>query len=131
MKIRSKLLELARVIADQAELDPEFARRVGQVLGMEQPFRDGSNEATSSTGRPKNRRPPAVLDPVAIAREGEEVLRSRLHTLSLDELRDIVADYGMDPGKLVMKWKSPERVVDRIVEISLSRAQKGDAFRAD
>ena len=28
-----------------------------------------------------------------------------------------------------MKWKTWERVVDRIVEISANRAQKGDAFR--
>lgn len=132
MKVRSKLLELARVIADQAERDPEFARRVGEVLGMEErASRDRVKSAVAPPSRPKHRRPPAVLDPVASAREGEEALRSRLDGLSLDQLRDIVADYGMDPGRLVMKWKSPERVIDRIVEISLSRAQKGDAFRAD
>jgi len=48
----------------------------------------------------------------------------------LEQLKDIVADYGMDPGKLVMKWKSSDKVIDRIVEISLARAQKGDAFRS-
>ncbi len=132
MKVRSKLLELSRVIADQAERDPEFARRVGEVLGMEErTSRDKARSATAPTGRPKHRRPPAALDPIAISREGEDALRSRLKELSLDQLRDIVADYGMDPGKLVMKWKNPERVIDRIVEISMSRAQKGDAFRAD
>jgi hypothetical protein len=50
--------------------------------------------------------------------------------LSLEQLRDIVAEFGMDPGKLVLKWKSPQKVIDRIVEISMPRAQKGDAFRA-
>jgi hypothetical protein len=34
----------------------------------------------------------------------------------------------MDPGKLVMKWKTPERIIDRIVEFSLARAVKGDVF---
>ena len=132
MKVRRKLLELAKVIADQAERDPEFARRVGEVLGMEErPSRNKATSATAPTGRPKHRRPPAALDPIAIAREGEDALGSRRNQLSLDQLRDIVADYGMDPGKLVMKWKSSERVIDRIVEISMSRAQKGDAFRAD
>ncbi len=37
----------------------------------------------------------------------------------------------MDPGKLVMKWKDNVRVIDRIVELSLTRSTKGDAFRAD
>jgi len=37
----------------------------------------------------------------------------------------------MDPGKLVMKWKDRDRVIDRIVEIAGRRATKGDAFRKD
>ena len=44
---------------------------------------------------------------------------------TLEELKEVVADYGMDPGKLVMKWKNVDRIVDRIVELSLARAQKG------
>jgi hypothetical protein len=43
-------------------------------------------------------------------------------------LRDVVADYGMDPGKLVMKWRDADRIVDRIVEVARGRAQKGSAF---
>jgi hypothetical protein len=30
-----------------------------------------------------------------------------------------------------MKWKDNVRVIDRIVELSLTRSTKGDAFRAD
>ena len=44
---------------------------------------------------------------------------------TLEEVKEVVADYGMDPGKLVMKWKNVDRIVDRIVELSLARAQKG------
>ena len=47
----------------------------------------------------------------------------------MEELRDIVAEYGMDPGRLVMKWTTPERVINRIVEMSVARAHKGNAFR--
>jgi hypothetical protein len=46
----------------------------------------------------------------------------------LEQLKDIVADYGMGPGKLVMKWKTPDRIIGRIVELSLARAVKGDVF---
>ena len=60
-----------------------------------------------------------------------DALRSQLSALSLDQLRDVVAEYGMDQGKLVMKWKDPVRVMDRIVEIALARAQKGHAFRSE
>jgi hypothetical protein len=50
-----------------------------------------------------------------------------MSAISLEQLRDIVAQYGMDPGKLVMKWKDSKRVMDRIVELALVRATKGDA----
>lgn len=131
MRLRSVLLRLARVVADQAERDPDFALQIADALGID---KSRSAARQSDVGRakprPKNRRPPAMLDPVAISRQGEEALRVQLSNLTLDQLKDIVADYGMDHGKLVMKWKDSERVTDRIVEISLSRAQKGDAFRS-
>jgi hypothetical protein len=125
MNLRAKLMEIAKAVADQAERDPDFAARLAEVLGA-----DAAPKSLVGI-RPKNRRTPAVLDPVAVAREGEGPLRARLAALSLEQLRDIVADYGMDSGKLVMKWKDPNRVMDRIVEVSLTRASKGDAFRTD
>ena len=129
MRIRNKLLELARVIADEAERHPEFAQKLVEVLGLEPRRRD---KKETKDERPRNRRTPAVLDPVATLRDhGDQELRSRLSDLDLEQLKDIVAQYGMDPGKLVMKWKTQERVADRIVELSTKRAQKGDAFRED
>lgn len=51
-------------------------------------------------------------------------------TLSLDQLRDIIAEHGMDNDRLAMKWKDPARVIDRILERVSSRSEKGSAFRA-
>ena len=72
-----------------------------------------------------------MLDPIDLARQGEASLREQLAELDLERLLDIVAQYGMDPAKLVMKWKDKERVIERIVETSIARATKGDAFRQD
>jgi len=72
-----------------------------------------------------------VLDPFAVFSEsGEDGLRGRLGELSLDQLRDIVAEHGMDSDRLAMRWKDPMRVIDRIVERVASRRAKGSAFRA-
>ena len=132
MKVRKVLLGLARVVSDQAERDPEFAKQIADVLGTAKPPKGAAAaKRAGTTGRPKNRRPAAVLDPVALARDGEAKLRGQLADLSLEQLKDVVAEYGMDPGKLVMKWKDADRIIDRIVELSLSRAQKGDAFRSE
>lgn len=130
MKLRKILAEFARTVADEAERNPDFGRRLAAALG-EAGHTDQSDAKTQAGGRPKNRRPPAALDPVEGARAGEEALRARLGELSVEQLKDIVADYGMDPGKLVTKWKTADRIIDRIVEISLARSQKGDAFRSD
>lgn len=128
MKLRTKLMDLAKAVADAAERDAELASRLADLFGSEQPPQKRPEPAA---GRPKNRRPAAVMDPVAVVREGQDVLKARLAELSLEQLRDIVADYGMDPGKLVMKWKDPQKVAERIVDIALTRSQKGDAFRSE
>lgn len=137
MKLRKVLLDVARVVAEEAERNPEFAAKLDAALyaanapkATTRVRRSGSADGTGpGARRAKNRRPPAVLNPIELAKEGETTLRSKLSPLSLDQLRDIVADFGMDPGKLIVKWKDPQRVIDRIVELSVARSHKGDAFR--
>ena len=128
MKLRTKLLDFAKAVADAADRDPDLASRLTEIFGAAPAI---PKRAEPAAGRAKNRRPPAALDPVAVVGDGEDMLRSQLSGLSLEQLRDVVAEYGMDQGKLVMKWKDPARVTDRIVEIALARAQKGHAFRSD
>jgi hypothetical protein len=126
MSIRNALLALVRVVADEAERNAEFRAHLEQALGLE------SSAAEGSAGEPRRkggRRTPALLDPIELARRGEGALRESLAPLSHEQLLDIVAQYGMDPSRLVMKWKDSGRVIDRIVEVALARATKGDAFR--
>ncbi len=130
MTIRRTLLAIARVVADEAERNEDFGECMEKALSLK-PARPAGKSNVNVVPRKGGRRKPAVFDPVELARKDEDILQSRLMTLRLDQLLDIVAQYGMDPGKLVMKWKKPDRIIDRIVEISLSRAKKGDAFRGD
>ena len=135
MSLRTVLENLARVLNDEADHNPEFAKRLQVVFGLTDVTRPARATSAASRvdrkiNRPANRRPQAVLDPVALATVGEEALRAALAPLAIEELKDIVADYGMDHKRLVMKWKTPERVRQHIVEISITRAQKGDAFRS-
>ncbi len=135
MKLRKALQNFAKVIAEEAERNPQFEHRIREALGLPEDVgagrrsKRGTRAAQAERTRGRHRRPPAVLDPIQLAHEGEQVLRDQLLPLTLEQLKDIVADYGMDPGKLVMKWKLPDKIIDRIVEISIGRAQKGDAFR--
>ena len=133
MSLRTVLRDFVKVVSDEAERNPDFAEQLRVVFEFNTERPNKRRSAASATGsrdtRRANRRPPAILDPVALAAQGEESLRTELTALTLDQLKDIVADYGMDRDKLVMKWRTTSRVIDRIVEVSISRAQKGDAFR--
>jgi hypothetical protein len=57
--------------------------------------------------------------------------RTRLAALSIEQLKDIVAEFGMDPGKLVIKSKNAERNHRPDRGISMPRAQNADAFRSE
>lgn len=136
MSLRNTLSRLMRVVIEEAERNPDFEAALNDALGSSTQGKRKPPKAealgTADDGeakRGKNRRAPAALDPVQVVRDGEPTLRSALEKLSLEQLRDIVAEYGMDPGRLVMKWNTPERVIDRIVEMSVARAHKGNAFR--
>lgn len=131
MKVRPALLALARAIADECDQNAPFRKRVEEALaqGVKKGTEAPRDRRAKSAVRP-HRRTPAVLDPVSLARTGEDVLRRRLGELEIEQLKDIVAEFGMDPSKLVMKWKDRERIAEHIIETSMTRASKGDAFRA-
>jgi hypothetical protein len=122
MKLKKALTDLVRAVIDEAERNPEFAHRIEQALGLE------TQAEKKVATRPVNRRAPAVLDPVDLARQGEAVLRARLAELNLEQLKDIVAEWGMDSGKLVLKWKDSARMTNHIIEFALRRVKKGSAF---
>jgi len=83
-----------------------------------------------SGSRRTNRRKPGPWDPFVVFDDiGADGLRERLSRLDLEQLRDILAEHGMDADKLAMKWKDPQRVIGRIVERVEDRAGKGSAFR--
>jgi hypothetical protein len=133
MDLRRVLSELARVIADETERSPEFKSKILGALGHDRVATAGDSPRREAgpSSRPKNRRMAAVFDPIELASSGEDTLRSKLTALNLEQLQDIVAEFGMDPGRLVAKWKTPEKIIERIIEMAIARAQKGDAFRPD
>lgn len=93
------------------------------------PAQAATEAAEPAAGR-RTRRNPGVLDPFAVyAESGEPGLRVALATLDLEQLRDIVAEHGMNNDRLALRWKVPGRVVERIVERVVARSAKGSAFR--
>lgn len=135
MNLKKTLNALLAVVLDEAAKNSDFKERIEAVLDQPPPaakvIRSRSDRPKPEEHRKGGRRAPAVLDPIEFIQHGEAALRSKLGELDLERLLDIVAQFGMDPGKLVMKWKDRDRVIDRIVEVSSARATKGDSFRRE
>ncbi|WP_435614521.1 hypothetical protein [Streptomyces coelicoflavus] len=126
-ELAGTLARLLSTVATEAGRTPRFARALGKALVPPGP---GTAPRPAERPRRSSRRAPGVIDPFAVFAEGDEAgLRSRLGELSLEQLRDIISEHGMDHDRLAMKWKAPERVIDRIVERVQSRTAKGAAFR--
>lgn len=121
-----QLQRLFGEILDEADNNPGFAHRLARALDALE-----TKDAGPSPRRKSGRRAPAVMDPFTVWPEGEEALRKSLANLTVDQLKDIVAEHGMDRSRLAMKWRTPDRLIDLIIETVRARATKGDAFRSD
>lgn len=120
--LSAAIIRVVQVLVHEAQRNPRFAAALIRALA--------DSEATAAPRRRRGRRTAGVLEPFAIfADGGKDQLRLQLGALSLEELRDIVAEHGMDHDRLAMKWKTPDRVIECIVDKVSSRSAKGSAFR--
>ena len=117
----TKLRKLFAAVVAEAQANEAFAERLEAVLGDDAP----------PSVRRSGRREPGVLNPYQVLEEaGSNGLRAALGKLDVERLKDIVADQGMDPAKLAMKWKNADRLVAHVEAFVTARDRKGDAFRA-
>ena len=128
------LHRLFSAIKEEVDRNPSFERSVSAALGLEEVPRNelagvppAERRTTATRG---NRRPPGPFDPFSVYfDEGEETLRERLAGLTVEELKNIVSEHGMDTAKLALKWRSTQRLIDLVMDRVLERSTKGDAFR--
>lgn len=117
--------QLARLILKEAakelSTNESLAARISSLLAQHV----GSPSADAKRPRRRN---PGPFDPMVVYRENPGQLADRLRGLTLDELKDIIAEHGMDRSKLAMKWKHPKRLLDLILTTVKTRSEKGDAF---
>lgn len=118
-KILKMWEKFSALIADEISQNKNFADKLGRLL-------DG--ESTSDAPKRRNRRAPAKLDPFALLEFGEDVLSGELAKLNIDELKDIVSEYGMDTSRLALKWKNRQRLETLIIDATKRKASHGDAF---
>jgi hypothetical protein len=122
----TRVRQLCEQLVQRAEADPNTASAFAEGLAR---LLDDAAAPKRKLARRTGRRDAPVLDPFEVFREDPAALRDRLSELDLEQLRDVVAFYGMDPRRLVMKWKTSDRVIAHIIETVRARSRKGDVFR--
>ena len=112
------LKEILNVVIDEMKINKDFENRINIALGKE-----------SEPKKKKRVRQPALFNPNTIALKGEDVLKEELEKLDVSQLKDIIAQYAMDPAKSTSRWKKKEKFIDYILEIVDSRLKRGDVFK--
>ncbi|BDH60246.1 hypothetical protein MTP04_03760 [Lysinibacillus sp. PLM2] len=148
MNIEMKLLELFKVILQEINVNKEFAKKIEMVFSEKEVHKNeqkgkssrkpklettasATTTTTSTTTKKRTRkRNPALFNPeIVLSEKGKEGLFDSLNQLEIDQLKDIVSEYGMDPAKKVMRWRTKEKIVTHILEVTNNWMQKGEAFR--
>lgn len=122
MSQQSKLKAIFELLLSEIDSNEPLRQRLIRIL-------EGSED--QATTKKSGRRRPGRLDVMEVYRTNPDDLSRQLDELSIEELKDIIAENGMDRAKLAMKWKSKDRLIDLILNVVQSRTQKGDAFRSD
>ena len=124
--LRTRLRALLNAIEAEADRNPSFAAELSQALGID----DGEAPPPKPRARKTQRRNKGAFNPMDVLRDaGENGLRRELASLDIEQLKDIIAENGMDQRKLAMKWKSADRLTDLIVTTAQGRVVRGDVFR--
>lgn len=114
----SALKRIFKVIEEEVTRNREFAEKLEAAI----------KSPALQKGRVKRQK--AAFDPLEVFESGgENRLLETLQPLDIEQLRDIVAEFGMDAARLAMKWTSKDRLIKHIATTAASRAKKGDAFR--
>jgi len=119
--MKKKIKKLFDIIIQEYDNNESFRKRIEDLL---EPKPDEKTEK-----KRKNKRTPAVLDPIILAEKDINELKIKLDELDIEKLKDIVSEFRLDSSRLVMKWKDKERIIEHIVKAAISRAEKGDVFR--
>jgi len=119
----SKLLKaIFQELLEEMQINKELKNRITRLV-------DKHSDSPKKRLKRASRRQPGPFDPMEVYRQQPETLQDRLKTLDVEQLKDIIAEHGMDRNKLAMKWRTGERLINLIISTVESRSKKGDAFR--
>jgi hypothetical protein len=125
MKLPKLQSGLIKIVAEEAKENPEFRDELIKALGLVPSAEPQPGKEAKTVKRGKRNQ--ALFNPEDIYSGGETVLRNLLKELDLSQLLDIVSQHSID-SRQVMRWKNSDKIIERIVTLSVSRVEKGGIF---
>ncbi|MEQ8541261.1 MAG: hypothetical protein RIB93_27875 [Coleofasciculus sp. D1-CHI-01] len=124
IKLLEEILPDTQATLTKYQHDPDFAEQIDSL------FKILSTKKPSPAKKRRTRRRTSAFDPVELYHQkGEKHLCEQLQPLEVEQLKDIIAEHGMDSSRRAMRWKKRDRLMELIVQTASCRARKGDAFR--
>jgi hypothetical protein len=125
IKLLEEILPNTQATLTKYQHDPNFAQEIDSL------FQVLSTKCQAPSKKHRTKRCTSVFDPVELYhQQGEQYLRQQLQQLKVEQLKDMIAEHGMDASRRAMRWKKRDRLIDLIVQTASCRARKGDAFRS-
>ena len=118
------LRKVFKVITDEAAQNEKFAAKLAAAFGAVE-----AKAKTKPAAAKTTRRDPAVLNPVKLITEDAAALEARLLSLEEKELKDIIAEFALDPARQASRLRKKEKLVAFIMERARQWATKGDVFK--
>lgn len=120
---------LYECVLEEMQTNPVFAKKLADIL-----FEDTSFVVDKSRTKKKpikSKRKKALFNPVVYLLEHEmqnKVLEVELGKLEINQLKDMISEYDMDPNKEATRWRKKEKFISLILERSLKRSNHGKVF---
>lgn len=121
--LECKLKEIIEIILEEAKKNKDFEEALKGAL-----YREKSDLVKAKT-KCRIKRESAKINPLIEVEKGENDLRQKLEELNIQELKNVIYDYGLDNMKNSVRWKKKEKFVNLIIEMSKKKISKGNAFR--
>lgn len=126
-----------RVVAEEAARTPRFAKAL--VAAAQSVIGGDDTDVAAVAPAPRKRAParrakvvrqPGAFDPFVVYREsGPQDLERQLTGLTVEQLRDIIAEQEIDTHKETGRKRNQKVLVEWTVERVRALAEKGSAFR--
>lgn len=120
---------LYECVLEEIQTNPVFAKKVMDILFEDTPF---VVEKSRTKKKPiKTQRKKALFNPVVYLLEHEmqsKVLEGELEKLEITQLKDMIAEYDIDPNKEASRWRKKEKFITLILERSVKRSNYGKVF---